>query len=71
MNTSFYGYGKESKTYLKWSEPIVEAKIGLYSGKVTLVPENTKVFFEDLTFTTTSSAFSFDPSTFKVFTGNA
>jgi hypothetical protein len=69
MNTTYYGYGKEAKTYIRWVEPVVEAWIGLYSGKAALIPES-GAFFEDLTFTTTSTVFAFNPTSFKVVGGD-
>ena len=71
MNTSYYNFGDDSsKIFIKWANPLVYAKIGVYSGVASLLPGKGDKFLEAITLTTTATAsFAFLPTTFAITSG--
>jgi len=78
MNNTMYGVGNSAGIQLDWSSLPVTAPIGVYmnSAKAVLLPVSDKFklpmtqFSADTTFTVSSTAFSFAPTTFSVKQGD-
>ena len=71
LNASYYNFGDDStKTFVKWANSLVYAKIGVYSGAASLLPGKGDKFLEAITLTTTATAsFAFLPTTFSITSG--